>query len=154
LENLEKALYLAHKTGLQVNIGLTNGVTLENVIIEKLRDHSFHIKKESIESEEDKDISKAIVAIKSVNHVEFHTLNKETSSKDPIKEIRKALKKSKEKSNSISVHFSKDGVGEKIEGIIIEVGPTDFHIKKQLDTDELADTESINISDVQFIEYS
>jgi hypothetical protein len=72
--DVKEALWIAYKTGQQVDVGLNSGATLEGVIIEKLWDTSLRVWLEPSEPVElGEDIDKAIVAKHAVKSVEFRT---------------------------------------------------------------------------------
>ncbi|MBP0723657.1 hypothetical protein J5Y03_00480 [Bacillus sp. RG28] len=72
--DVEKALYIAYKTGQQVDINLRSGATLEGAIVEALWETSFRAWLEPNEPVEvGEDIDKAIVAIHAVKSVDFRT---------------------------------------------------------------------------------
>ncbi|KQL44810.1 hypothetical protein AN963_25975 [Brevibacillus choshinensis] len=69
---VKHSLYVAYKTGQQVNINLQSGVTLEGVIVEALWKTSFRVWLEPAEPVlSGEDIDKAIVGIYAVKSVEF-----------------------------------------------------------------------------------
>jgi deferrochelatase/peroxidase EfeB len=75
-------------------------------------------------------------------------------SKDPYKRLRKAIKHANKKGKPITIHLNRGESGENFEGVIKEVSSTYFYIQQQLESNELSDLESINFSEVEYIEYS
>ncbi|MBP0723658.1 hypothetical protein J5Y03_00485 [Bacillus sp. RG28] len=71
-----------------------------------------------------------------------------------LKGIRKALEYAEVTGQSVNVFLNRGPDGEKIEGVIKEVGETKFRIQLLLDTNKLDDYETIHISNVEYIEYS
>lgn len=71
-----------------------------------------------------------------------------------LRGIRKALEYAKETGQSVNVFLNRGEEGEKIEGVINEVYFTKFRIQLLLDTVVLNRYETIDISKVEYVEYS
>jgi len=74
-------------------------------------------------------------------------------SKNPYKGLRKAIKHAEKKGKSITIHLNRGESGGIFQGVIKEVNSSYFYIQP-FETKELTDLESINFSEVEYIEYS
>jgi hypothetical protein len=68
--------------------------------------------------------------------------------------IRRALKLAYKTGQSVNVFLNLGDEGQKIEGVIREVGATTFRIQLLLDTGRLDGEYTFDISKVEYVEYS